>query len=148
MAKLALFAATPLTNAACDAVSPASPFGAGGAGGLPTPTCEKSPSSWAQFMRGDATWGTQAGERIVLLTVANPTDKPWLQAPSSYTVEGGTLLPSTAREPNVLRINPDAGITVIRLKGTMSCHSLTEPMAITIDLLPSDKNPTVEIDVG
>jgi hypothetical protein len=146
MAPLALLAATPLTNAACDSVTPASPFGAGGAGGLPTPTCEKSPSSWAEFVQADATWGMEAAERIVLLTVSDPTDKPWLQTPSSYTVEGGALLPPTTGEPNVIRIKPDAGATVIRLEGTMTCHTITAPMAITINLI--EKAPTVVIDVG
>ena len=145
MARLALLAATPLTNAACDAVSPASSFGAGGSGGLlPTPTCETSPSNWTQFLHGDATWGTDAGDRIVLLSVTNPTDKPWLQAPSSYRVEGGTLLPSTAGEPSVLRIKPDAGATAILLKGTMTCHIATAPMTIAIDL-SAPGNPTVVI---
>jgi hypothetical protein len=148
MAGLALLAATPLTNAACDAVNPASPFGAGAAGGLPTPTCEKSPSTWAQFMHAEATWGTEAGERIVLLTVTNPTDKPWMQAPSSYTVEGGSLLRLTASEPNAIRIRPDAGATVIRLKGTMNCYIIAEPMQITIDVGTAGKNPTVVIAVG
>jgi hypothetical protein len=142
MAPLALLAATPLTNAACDGVNNDPPSTS-----RPTPTCEKSPSSWAQFMHTDAAWGTEAGERIVLLTISSPTDKPWLQASSSYTVEGGSLLPSTALKPNVLRIKPDAGASVIHLKGTMTCHIVTEPMAITIDHL-SDKNPTVAIDIG
>ena len=151
MARLALLAATPLTNAACDPANPTASFGAGGSGGaagLPTPTCEKSPASWAQFLYADAVWGTEAGERIVLLTVSNPSDKPWLQAPSSYTVEGGSLLPPTAQAPDLLRIKPDAGATVIRLEGTMNCHIVTAAMSITIDLLSSDKNPTVAIDAG
>jgi hypothetical protein len=148
MAKLALLAAAPLTNAACDPVQPPSPFGAGGAGGLPTPTCEQSPSSWAQFTPAEAAWGTEAGERIVLLTVTNPTDKPWLQASSSYAVEGGTLLPSTASEPDVLRIKPDAGATTIRLAGTMTCHIISEPMVITIHLGAANQDPAVEVVVG
>ena len=150
MARLALLAATPLTNGACDAVSPSPPSfaGTGGSGGAgASPTCEKTPSTWAQFLNVEAAWGTEAGERIVLLTVTNPTDRPWLQAPSSYEVKGGTLLPSTAGAPNVLRIKPDADATTIRLKGTMTCHVLAKPMVITIDHL-SDNKPTVAIDIG
>ena len=146
MAPLALWAAIPLTNAACDPASPPT-FGSSGVSGA-TPTCEKIPSSWAQFIRIDAVWGTEAGERIVLLTVTNPTDKPWLQAPSAYTIEGGTQLPSTPREPNVLRIKPDAGATTLRLRGTITCHIITEPMAITLDLATGTKNPTVVLEVG
>lgn len=140
MAPLALLAATPLTNAACDSAQAAvqSPD-------LPTPTCEKSPSEWRQFIGVQAAWGTEAGERIILLTVSNPSDKPWLQAPGSYTVEGGTLLPSTEHEPNVVRIKPDADASVIRLRGTMTCHVISEPMVITIDHL-SNKSPTVVIE--
>ena len=149
MARLALLAATPLTNTACDPASPPSGYrGSGGSGGsLPTPTCEQTPSTWAQFMNVEAAWGTDAGERIILLTVTNPTDKPWLQAPSSYEVQGGTLLPSTAGAPNVLRIKPDADATTIRLKGTMTCHIVAEPMVITIGHL-SDQKPTVAIVIG
>jgi hypothetical protein len=151
MAKLALLAATPLTNAACDPAVPPSPFGAGGAGGgggLPTPTCEKSAADWAQFIHAEAAWGTEASERIVLLTVTNPEDKPWLQAPGSYTIEGGTLLPSTAREPDVLRIKPDAGATIIRLQGTATCHIIAEPMTIAITLTTANTNPFVVITTG
>jgi hypothetical protein len=153
MAKLALLAATPLTNAACDATSPTGGFGgSGGNGGLPTPTCEQSSSSWAEFMKVDAAWSMEAGERLLLLTISNPTDKPWLQAPSSYTVEGGTLLPSTAAEPNTLRIKPDANVTLIRLEGTMTCHTITAPMTITIANFPpggatAGEQPVV-IEVG
>jgi hypothetical protein len=147
LARLALLAATPLTNAACDPLG--APLGrTGGTGGLPTPTCEKAPSSWAQFFHAEATWATDAGERIVLLTVSNPADKPWMRAPISYTVEGGTLLPSTPAEPNVLRIKPDAGVTVIRLEGTMSCHVVAERMQITIDAGTAGENPTVVIALG
>ncbi len=146
MAKLALLAAAPLTNAACDPVQPPSPFGAGGAGGLPTPTCEQSPASWAQFIEAEAAWGTEAGEPIVLLTLTIPKDKPWLQASRSYAIEGGTLLPSTASQPKVLRIKPDAGATTIRLEDTLTCHSISEPMVITINL--AGQNPIVEVVVG
>jgi hypothetical protein len=141
MARLALLAATPLTNAACDpAPNPQPPS-------LPSPTCEKSASTWEQFISGEAAWGTEAGEQILLLSISNPTDKPWLKAPSSYTVEGGILLPPTAEKPNVLRIKPDAGVTVIRLKGTTTCDTNTSPMTITIDQL-ANKNPSVVIDIG
>jgi hypothetical protein len=144
MASMALLAATSLTNAACDPVSRSPPYGGRY---RPTPTCEMIPSNWAQFMRAKAAWGTEAGEHILLLTISNPSDKPWLRAPTAYTVEGGMLLPSTARERNVLRIKPEPGATVIRLDGTMNCHVITAPMVITIDHL-TDTTPTVEIDVG
>ncbi len=145
MAKLALLAAAPLTNAACDPVQRLSPLESGG---LPTPTCEQSPASWAQFIKAEAAWGTEAGERIVLLTVTNPQNKPWLQASRSYAVEGGTLLPSTPSQPNVLRIKPDAGATTIRLEDTMTCRGISEPMVITINLGPADQNPIVVVVVG
>jgi hypothetical protein len=144
MAKLALLAATPLTNAACDPIArpDTAPCGAG----LPAPTCQKSPSTWAKLVRVATAWDTDAGERILLLMISTPTDKPWLRTPSSYTVEGGTLLPPTAVEPDVIRIKPDAGATAIRLRGTMTCHTVGAPMVISIDLLPG--GGSVLIDLG
>jgi hypothetical protein len=142
MARLALLAATPLTNAACDPASPPH------VPQLPTPTCERDPSIWVQFIRGQATWITEAGERIVLLSVTNPRDKPWLQAPRTYMVEGGTLLAPATNAPNGLRIKPAAGVRVIRLKGTASCHATTEAITITIDTNGTDEHPIVWIDLG
>jgi hypothetical protein len=140
MARLALLAATPLTNAACDpAPTPEPPP-------LPPPTCEKSTSTWTQFVRGEAAWGTEAGERILLLSIFNPTDKPWFKAPSSYSVEGGVLLPSTVEEPEVLRIKPDAGATKIRLEGTMTCYTSTAQMTITVSQFTYE-HPGVVINI-
>jgi hypothetical protein len=140
MAQLTLLAATPLTNAGCDLASPPTCP-------VPSPTCERDPAVWAGSMHGQATWGSDSGERIVLLTLSSSPDKPWLQASRSYTIEGGALLPSTAAEPNLLRIKPDAGETAIRLTGTVTCHNTTAPMVIVI--LPGSGNgdPTVTIDV-
>lgn len=116
---------------------------------MPSPTCTKSPASWADLLRVTAAWGTDAGERIVLLTIANAPNTPWLQTPASYTVEGGTLLPPKS---NTIRIKPDAGATTIRLRGTITCHTTPAPMTIIIDLLPrggtADDDPTVEVDLG
>lgn len=140
MAQLTLLAATPLTNAGCDLATPPNCP-------VPRPTCERPPAVWAESMHGQATWATDAGERIVLLSLTSSPDKPWLRASSAYTIEGGTLLPSTAAEPNLLRIKPDAGELRIRLTGTVTCHNTAAPMAIVI--LPGRGNGdlTVEIEV-
>jgi len=146
MAGLALVATTPLTNAACDPATGPAPYPET----LPSPTCRKSPASWEDLLRVTAVWGADAGERIVLLTVANEPDTPWLQTPASYAVEGGTLLPPKSK---TIRIKPDAGATQIRLTGTITCHTTPAPMTIVIDLLPrnggtADDDPTVELNLG
>ena len=148
MAGLALLAAAPLTNAACDPIASPSPFGSGGNNGLPVPTCEQRPEGWAQFSQAEAVWGSEAGERIVLLAVTTAKDKPWLVVSPSFAVEGGTPLPPSTAEPDVLRIKPDAGATTIRLRGSITCHLISEPMVITIDLSTAGKNPAVAIVVG
>ena len=124
MAPLALVAAVPLTNAACDAVPP--------------PICTNS-HDWYNYLSSQASWGEDHGNRIVLLDFRlSSTD---LHLPTSYTIVGGSFL--TTGKSDQLRIKPDAGAVVITLQGTMSCGggyggSYSNSISITIDLVPGD----------
>jgi len=124
MAPLALVAAVPLTNAACDAVPP--------------PICASS-HDWYNYLSSQASWGEDHGNRIVLLDLRLGSSD--LQLPTSYTISGGSLL--TTGKSDQLRIKPDAGAEVITLQGTMSCGggyggSFFNSISITIDLVPRD----------
>jgi hypothetical protein len=137
MAPLAWLAATPLVNTACDPPPP-------------PPLCEYSPSDWLAYDYGgtvQAAWGEDNGERIVLLdAVGTDVPGPEPRLPATYSIAGGSLLPSTSAAPYRLRIRPDAGAQVITLEGTMSCQDRkarirSAPVRITIDLEPPDGGP-------
>jgi hypothetical protein len=149
MAPLALAAAAPLTNAACD---PA-----------PTP-CQEDPSVFectlcrqvdpSFWVDGSAVWDTVGGVKIVILDLV--PSYAAIGLPGSYTIVGGTLLPSTSAPSTQMRIRPDAGATVIRLAGSVTCTSDAVDMkaslslVVTVNLLPPDggspdDDPTVKI---
>jgi hypothetical protein len=125
MARLAVVAATPLANTACDPPPPPS-------------ICERSPSDWIGYnVPGQAAWGEDAGERIVLLDLGGGGTTE-VRLPATYTIVGGSFLMSTSDRPNQRRIKPEAGATVIVLQGSMTCEQRSAPIRITIDLVPPD----------
>jgi hypothetical protein len=127
MASVALVAATPLANTACDPPPP-------------PPICDKSPADWIAYdLSGTlhGAWGQDAGDRIVLLTLGVDGQSE-VRLPASYTIVGGSFLPTSSLQPNQLRIKPDAGATAIVLQGTMTCEQRSAPIRITIDLVPPD----------
>lgn len=133
MGRFALIAAPPLANTACD---PA-----------PIPACEEH--YWYTNVSGDASWGQDHGERIVVVDLRVSDDVVHL--PSSYTIAGGSLL--TSGKSDQLRIKPDAGAEVIVLRGQMTCGAYgSQGIRITIELVPPDGGdagdyPMVTIDL-
>jgi hypothetical protein len=150
MAPLALAAAAPLTNAACD---PA-----------PTPSCFDEPSlcdncqgsgAADYFLRGSAIWRDEAGERTVFLELTANFNQVRLS--DSYTLEGGTFWPPPTQNSIGMIIKPDPGATFIRVVGSLTCvgkagnPNRTLDFVVTVDLLPpdggsSDADPTVTIE--
>jgi hypothetical protein len=123
MTPLALVAAAPLTNTACDPV--------------PTPICSRSAGNWVEYIGVNASWSEDAGEHIILLDLQS-YDPGSLHLPTSYTVVGGTLLPFTTGKPEELRIKPDAGVTSILVEGALDCEGKSGPFGVTVELAPPD----------
>jgi len=134
MAPLALVAAAPITNTACDCVPE-----------LP-PACQQL--HWETQVSARARWALDHGSRIVILDLG-VTDAE-LQISPSYTISGGAFL--TVGKSDQLKIKPDEGATMITLHGSMTCGDGYGPrdLTITIDLVPpdggsADADPTVKV---
>jgi hypothetical protein len=121
--------------AACIATEPAGP--------TPIPRCDKGQSNAnGHWVVGAAAWGSDGGEKIVLLDLVPSFAE--VRLPDSYTMVGGTLLPSTTEQPGQMRIKPDTGTTIIRLVGVLTCENENDglPMVITVYLVAPSYYPS------
>ncbi len=120
MAPLALVAAAPLTNTACDPVQ--------------QPICSQSSDQWLLRIGATSSWGEEGGVTVIVLKLTSSH----VTLPTAYAVEGGTLVALTPGPPLVLKLRPDPGATRIVLTGTLDCEGRTGPLAVTVDLTPGD----------
>lgn len=134
MAPLALVAATPLTNTACDYI--------------PEPCrASKSMNDWDEYVSSHAFWAEDNGQRIVILDLI--LSEPAIQLRPTYTIVGGSFL--TSGKSDQLRIKPDADAKVITLRGTLICGEIASiSIDVTIDLEPpdgggADSDPIVKV---
>jgi hypothetical protein len=105
--------------------------------------CDRRQSHSSDYwIVGEAAWGSDGGESIVLLDLVPSFAE--VRLPDPYTMVGGTLLPSTAERPGQMRIKPDAGATIIRLVGALTCENEnhTLPIRITVYLVAPDYYPS------
>ena len=87
----------------------------------------------------------QGGE--LQLTVTPSSERPWLRPPSTYTLPGGETVSPDRLQPNLFRIHPETGDTVIQLTGEMTCHTIAAKLTITIDLADRTR-PMLQIDAS
>ncbi|MFO0757518.1 MAG: hypothetical protein U0359_13560 [Byssovorax sp.] len=122
LAKLAVIAAAPVLNTACD---PA-----------PDPYCQQSDAgTWKTDLSATAAWALVAdgGTDLQIEVKLTSTNNSVSASSSGYTATGGTISSSEATDTGVvIRVVPDAGATEIKVSGQIYCDTLTGSLDILL----------------
>jgi len=108
LAPLAVIAAVPVMNTACD---PA-----------PEPYCTEASSVWVAEVKAEAVW-VDAGGGNLRIELTLTVNHELLSLSGTYTAQGGTV--DTTKDVTggqVLDITPDAGVTEVTVSGSVDCE--------------------------
>lgn len=118
LAPLAVIAAVPVMNTACD---PA-----------PEPYCTEASSVWVSEVQAEAVWvDAGAGKLAIELTLT--VNHELLSLPGTYTAQGGTI--DTTKDVTggqLLSITPDAGVTELTVNGSVDCEFDVGPFDVKL----------------
>lgn len=119
LAPVAVLAAAPVLNTACD---PA-----------PEPYCsEGDPVDWVANVTAEAVWIDDGTGALKIQVTLKSTDQ-FAYLPSSYTATGATIESTTPSETgDVLILVPNAAVTEAKIAGELSCEGYPGPFEVTL----------------